>query len=230
MDCCKPKEKKDKGWLSGIIYGLVPHAGCIAFIAFTILGMTTATAFLKPLMLNRYFFHFLIILSIVFATLAAIVYLKKADMLSIKGIKKKKKYLSILYGTTIGINLVLFMIIFPITANLTSATGNIVLESDSMITLKVDIPCPGHAPLISGELEKVKGVKGIKFRFPNYFDVAYENSQTINDIKNLEVFDSYPIKNLELTQGTAEKYEESQPRGCSRCGGCSGACGGTCSG
>ena len=51
-DCCK----KPNGFLSGLFYGLIPHAGCIAFILFTILGVSTATAFFRPLLMSRYFF------------------------------------------------------------------------------------------------------------------------------------------------------------------------------
>jgi len=120
MNCCeKPKEtKKEKGFLKGILYGLAPHTFCIAFIIFTILGTTAATAFLKPLLLNRYFFYILIALSFCFATASAAIYLKRNKILSFRGIKRKWGYLSMLYGTTIFVNLLLFMVIFPQVANL----------------------------------------------------------------------------------------------------------------
>ena len=122
MNCCKkPKEtKKEKGFLKGILYGLAPHTFCIAFIIFTVLGVTTATTLLKPLLLNPYFFYILIGLSFGFATISAIIYLQRNGILSFQGIKRKWKYLSILYGITISVNLILFTVIFPITANLNS--------------------------------------------------------------------------------------------------------------
>ena len=176
-DCCQSTKKENKGILSGLIYGLIPHTGCIAFILFTILGVTTATTFFKPLLLNAYFFYILIGLSFVFATISAAIYLRKHRLFHLDGLKRKWKYLSMLYGTTIGINLLLFMVIFPIAANMTIASPTGAFAGDlSEITLKVDIPCPGHAPLISEELKTISGVKLIKFRFPNYFDVSYESS------------------------------------------------------
>ena len=206
--CCKKTDLKmdKKGFISGILYGLAPHTFCIAFIIFTVLGVTTATALLKPLLLNPYFFYILIGLSIVFATISALIYLKKNAILSFLGIKRKWKYLSILYGTTIFINLLLFMVIFPIVANLNSGVGlraSLIdtfrsesgfesSESGSLITLRVAIPCPGHAPLIIGELKKISGVENVKFRFPNLFDVDYNSQKTSQgEILSLEVFNTY---------------------------------------
>ena len=88
--CCGGAPKKEgKGFVSGLVYGLIPHTGCIAFILFTILGVTTASAIFKPLLMNRYFFHGLIALSFFFATISAAIYLKKKEMLSMEGIRKK---------------------------------------------------------------------------------------------------------------------------------------------
>ena len=112
----------------------------------------------------------------------------------------------ILYGTTIGINLLLFMVVFPITANLNSGTSFTVAStaaiggdeqssltgSSVLITLKVEIPCSGHAPLIIGELKKINGVENVRFRFPNLFDVNYDSQKTTKEeILPLEVFNTY---------------------------------------
>ena len=74
-DCClkemNNKNKEKSGFWSGVIYGALPHTGCIAFIVFTILGVTTAASLFRPLLLNRYFFYGLIMLSFVFATISA---------------------------------------------------------------------------------------------------------------------------------------------------------------
>ena len=75
--CCSSNKKESKGFWSGLFYGLVPHTGCIAFIIFSILGVTTATALFKPLLMSRYFFYGLIIMSFLFATISAMIYLKK---------------------------------------------------------------------------------------------------------------------------------------------------------
>lgn len=203
MDCCNKKNIKEenskKGVLRGVLYGLAPHTFCIAFIVFSIIGATTATTLLKPLLLNRYFFYILIVISFLFATVSAAIYLKRNESLSIKGIKNRWKYLSILYGTTILVNLLFFMVIFPVAANLnlnqnpaSASTQNIQLKS---LNLEVDIPCSGHAPLITGELKKISGVKEVKFRFPNLFDIKYDPFETQEDkIISLEVFNTYKAK------------------------------------
>jgi len=232
MNCCeKPKkEKKEKGFLKGILYGLAPHVFCILFIILSVLGATTATTLLKPLLLNPYFFYILIAISFIFATISAIFYfrhlgfiiLDKTDgglELSIlpTGIKRKWKYLLTLYGTTIGINLLLFMVIFPITANLDSGTTltaairdafggdkeSQLSESASLITLQVAIPCPGHAPLITTELKKISGVENVKFRFPNLFDVSYNPQKTTKEeILSLEVFNTYKATIINEQKGS----------------------------
>jgi len=196
MNCCNKKEEQKKGLLRGILYGLAPHTFCIAFIVFTILGTTTATALLKPLLLNPYFFYILVTLSFIFATISTAIYLKRNSILSFQGIKRKWKYLSILYGTTISVNLIFFMVIFPALSNLNlnliqpaATTNNVQLAS---ITLEVSIPCPGHAPLITGELKENNGIKDVKFRFPNLFDIKYDPQETSEEkLTSLEIFNTY---------------------------------------
>jgi len=201
MECCDEKEKS-KAWKSGLLYGLVPHIGCIAFIIFSILGVTSATFIFKGLLLNYYFFYLLIILSIVFATISAFIYLKRKHVfwnseneIEFKissAIKKEWKYITTLYGTTIFINLLLFMVIFPLTANISLATTNSISDKISTLTLQVEIPCSGHAPLITDELKKLDGISNIKFRFPNYFDVSYDSNKLSKDrILSLEIFKTF---------------------------------------
>lgn len=186
MSHCCPKDnqkKKKSGFLDGLIYGLIPHLGCIAFIVFSVLGATTATALFKPLLLNPYFFHLLIVISIIFATISALFHFKRQGFVS-------GKYLLTLYGTTIIVNLLLFMIVFPMAANLQqeSTLG----AAASNLSVQVDIPCPGHAPLIIGELKTINGVENVKFRFPNLFDVSYDSQKTSKEqILSLEVFKTY---------------------------------------
>lgn len=232
----------------GIIYGLIPHTGCIAFIIFSVLGVTVATAFFKPLMLNPYFFYILIAISIMFATVSAFIYFKNQGFLIFSRskdnfeisflrdtLRRKWKYLTTLYGTTISINLFLFMIIFPIVANIdsgSSITGAFAnaaepTASAGSLTLQVNIPCPGHAPLITGELKSIKGVENVKFRFPNYFDVGYNPSQTSeNQILSLDVFNTY--KASVVNGAVVDDAQSTAPDADEEVGGCGAGCGGSC--
>lgn len=258
----------------GLVYGLVPHIGCIGFIVASILGVTIAIEFFRPLLMNPWFFHILILLSIVFATISSVFYLKKNGVLSFSGVKRKKAYLATMYGATVGINLVLFLFIFPMLANIDTGsfatanvvngvvdgTGAIALASETpienTITLQVDIPCPGHAPLITNELKTIDGVTGVRFSFPNNFDVAFNEETSKQEILALEVFETYPAEVLEesinATQVSLSAEEVSSSDGslrkvssnstssstssttstgsCSSCGGstCGGSRGGSC--
>jgi len=247
--CCSKSDSKGerKGILKGILYGLAPHTFCILFIIFSILGATTVTTLLKPLLLNRYFFYLLIILSLVLATISAIIYLKKNGILSFQGMKRKWKYLSILYGTTVFVNLLLFLVIFPIATNLNSGSSlksailgafsrnemSQLAGSQSSMTLQVEIPCPGHAPLITGELKKINGVEDIKFRFPNLFDINYNSEKTSKaQILSLDVFRTYKAtvidEKISQTNNPQPQNNPEQPPG--NIGGCAAGCGGSCGG
>ena len=236
--CCGSNQKKEsKGFWSGLAYGLIPHTGCIAFIIFTIAGVSAATALFKPLLMSPYFFYALIGLSFVFATISAIIYLRKHKLLSPNGIKTKWKYLSILYGTSIGVNMVLFLVIFPLAANMTSATPSGALDgvSSSELTLKVNIPCPGHAPLISEELKTIDGVLGSRFSFPNVFHVDYDPTKTSKQgILSLGVFETYKASVIDESAAEEETQQVSnQPvirSGCGCGGNTCGAVGGSCCG
>jgi copper ion binding protein len=197
--------------IQGIIYGLAPHSICIGFILASIVGATTLTQLFKPLLLNPNFLYILIAISFFFATISAIVYFNRLGFISIRknengsylvieseGIKRKWKYLSTLYGTTIGVNLLFFLVIFPILTNMTSgsALADIYANGNSnniqTLRLQVDIPCSGHAPLITSELKSINGVINVKFSFPNIFDVYYDASKTSKEqILSLDVFKTY---------------------------------------
>ncbi|MBU1112171.1 MAG: hypothetical protein ABIG93_02660 [archaeon] len=244
--CCsgnKEKKKSNSFW-QGLMYGLIPHTGCILFIIGSILGVTVLTNFFKPMLMNRYFFHALVGVSLGFATLSSVLYLRKHKFLSWAGVKKKWKYLSVMYGSTIGINLFLFMLIFPLLANVSAAspTGAFAAGSDfddlSSISLKVNIPCPGHAPLISEELKTIAGVSSIQFSFPNNFDVTYDPTQTSKEeILALEVFETYSAEVTDESTGVSSisLEQESDSYTASSCSSCTGdpsTCdgSGTCSG
>ncbi len=241
--CCKPKKDyKGNNVFLGILYGLIPHIGCIMFIIGAILGSTILLQFFRPVLMSRNIFYYLILISIGFATLSSFFYLRKNKCLSFKGIKNKKVYLSIMYGSTVGINLVLFFLIFPMIANI---TGNVsaeeIINNDlSILNIKVDIPCPGHAPLITNEVKTVEGVKGSEFSFPNNFEVYYDSSLTNEqEILSLEVFTEYSATVIESTEESTEPLkkinkatqlsEVNTGDSCSS-GTCGGSCGQECGG
>ncbi|MFH1587184.1 MAG: heavy-metal-associated domain-containing protein [Candidatus Diapherotrites archaeon] len=246
---------KKNTMLEGLFYGLVPHIGCIGFIVASVLGVTVAIELFRPLLMNPWFFHILILLSIGFATLSSAYYLRKNGLLSWKGVQRKKKYLAAMYGSTVGINLVLFLLIFPMLANIDTGsfqntpTGAVALNGqdnlatgNSIISLQVDIPCPGHAPLISGELKTIDGVTGVLYNFPNNFDVAFDPEKTSKEeILALEVFEPYPAtvtaEPAAAGTGSSEEVvsfdqineiEEVAPQGPSGTSSCGNSCGGSC--
>jgi len=202
----KKIKNRNLNLFEGVVYGLIPHTGCIAFIICSVLGVTLLTELFRPLLMNRWFFHILIIISIGFATLSSAFYLRKNGLLSFAGAHRKWRYLSTMYGSTIGVNLVLFMLVFPLLANVPTVSAAVAVAGingtargeNSLIKLAVDIPCPGHAPLISGELKSIQGVLGARFSFPNIFDVLYDSSKTSKkSILEIAVFKEYPATVLE---------------------------------
>ncbi len=220
----------------GLVYGLVPHIGCIGFIVATVLGVTVAIELFRPILMNPYFFHILVLISFGFATVASTIYLRSNGFLSWKGLKRKKGYLATMYGVTIGVNLLLFLVIFPALANIDmgepSLTGAFVaaggsLDDLSSVTLQVNIPCPGHAPLITGELKTISGVASTRFDFPNIFTVSYEPGTTsVDEMLSLEVFGSYPATVIDES-GSSSGLQASAPLPSSGTSTCSGNCGTT---
>ena len=205
--------KDSKGFLLGVVYGLVPHTFCILFIVLSVVGATAATSVVKRFMYLPYLFQIIVALSVVFATASSVLYLKRNGILSLPGARFKWKYLSVMYGTTIGINLLFFLVVFPILANVDFTRGAAQAASISAsvqqlsgvpsqapagagpqmsLTLRVAIPCPGHAPLIMDELKKVAGITAIKYGYPNSFRVTYDPSQCDQGrILALEVFQQF---------------------------------------
>jgi hypothetical protein len=200
--CChSPQGEKPKNFFAGLLYGLLPHTFCIAFIVLSIIGATTAATLFKKFLLLPYFFEILIGLSLVFATISAVFYLWKNGSLSGSGIKNHWRYLSILYGITVAVNLLFFLVVFPLTANLNLGKPEPVVLSQksalSFVTIQVQIPCSGHASLIIGELKKNFGVEEVKFEFPNRFLVSFNAQKiTLDQILASEIFKSYPAKPL----------------------------------
>jgi hypothetical protein len=201
--CCQSQSiGKKQGIWSGLLYGLIPHTFCIAFIVLSVIGATTATVFLKKLLILPYFFQILIGLSVFFATLSAVFYLKRSGFLSWTGMKKKWRYLATLYGVTLLVNLLFFMVVFPQTANFDLGQNRAAVLSQkntvSLIVLTVDIPCPGHAVLINGEIKKSPGIQRVFFRMPNLFEVDYDSSRvSLDQILDLEIFKSFKVISYE---------------------------------
>jgi hypothetical protein len=232
-DCCAHAKDRKKGFINGIIYGLVPHTFCILFIIGSILGVTLFTSAFKPLLASRNFFYILIALSFSFATLSALFYLKRNNCLCMSGARKRWKFLSILYTTTIAVNLLFFFAIFPAVANIGTASAvsidNPAGGSYPSLTLNVDIPCSGHAPLIIGELKNLDGVKDVKY-VSGKFEVYYDPSKTSKEkILLLEIFKEYPAKVVsENSASDIQSVPAAQTGGgCGGTGGCgAGCCGG----
>ncbi len=184
LSCCS-----NKGFSRGFIYGIFPHFPCFIFIISSILGVTFSASIFRQILTNRYFFYWLIIFSFILASISALICLKREKKLSWQGIKKRRKYLLTLFGTTMGINLLLFMIVFPLAANL---IGRNIGSNGNSIILRVDIPCPGHASLVINELKNLDGVLNIKFNFPNVFEINF-NSELISreKILSLDIFKNF---------------------------------------
>ena len=190
--CVETKTATNKGILSGILYGLLPHSFCIAFAIFSIIGAVTATAFLKRFLLIPNFFYFLVLLSLILATVSSLIYLKKSDCICISGIRRKWKYVTTLYLSTIMVNALMFFVVFPALANITQKNTAILGESSANFSLSVQIPCTGHAPLITDEIKKDNGVQFVEFNTPDIFKIKYDPNETSPEkIASAEIFKTY---------------------------------------
>ncbi len=192
-DCsCSTKKPKDGRLFKGIFYGIFPHIFCIGFIIFSAVGATLLTAVFKKILLIPYFFHLLVAISFLFATISALIYLKKLNCLCSQGIKSKWKYITTLYAITILSNLLMFFVVFPAMANINSnkiADYGFPLEE---LSITVKIPCSGHAPLITDELKKIKGIEAIKFRMLDEFEIKYNPQITSPEkIIGIDIFKTY---------------------------------------
>ncbi len=235
--CCKkPAGEKPKGLLQGILYGLIPHIGCIAFILASVFGLTFAASLFRPLLAKSYLFYGMIALSLVFATISAVFYLCKNG--GIKTIKNHKRYLTILYGTTIAISALLYFVIFPLTAVSTASTGITGAAianagNTNSITLEVAIPCPGHASLITGDLNTLAGIIKVEYSPVKTFKVYYDPSKTTKQkILSLDIFKEYKATVISeensantLTNTETANVEKTSATSSGGCG-CGSSCGG----
>ncbi|MBT4175094.1 hypothetical protein HOC80_00530 [archaeon] len=84
-----------------------------------------------------------------------------------------------------------------ITACSQSPTSNAVATGEQELTLEVDIPCPGHASLITQELYTINGVIDVKYSSPNIYDITYDSTVTSEEeIQSLDVFNEYPCQEI----------------------------------
>jgi hypothetical protein len=191
--CCKASNNAGKkGFLQGIIYGILPHTFCIAFVIFSVFGVTAIGVIFKNILLIPYFFQFLVVTSFVFATISVIFYLKTKGCLCFSGIKNKWRYITILYSVTILVNLSMFFLVFPALANINYNKPTVGQGQLEDLVLVVQIPCSGHALLIIDELKKIDGVNDVKFKIPNVFEIKYDPAKTSSQkIILLEIFKTY---------------------------------------
>jgi len=154
-DCCEKTEGNgsSRGFWQGIIFGILPHTFCILFVISSIIGATGGSLFLQKFIIIPYLFQVLVAVSFVFATLSAVIYLRRADLLSFSGMKQKWKYLVTMYSITIAINLLLFYVIIPFaggvgTANFRAADHQLVQNQvlAKVQTIEMDQTGAGYVP------------------------------------------------------------------------------------
>lgn len=191
--CAAANNKKGEGFLSGIIFGILPHSFCIAFVVLSIVGAVTASAFLKRFLLMPNFFLSLTVISLILATASSVIYLKKNGGFSVLSIKNKWRYLLVVYSSTVLINLMMFFVVFPAVANVNfQPVPNENPDSLSELTIHVEIPCSGHAPLIIDEIKKNLDVQSVGFSMPNTFNIKYDPKKTTPEkLVALEIFKTY---------------------------------------
>ncbi len=201
--CCIDKKPEKKGGIfSGFIFGLIPHSFCIFFILLSVLGATTGIAFIKQFLLIPDLFNFLIVMSLIFATISVFYYLNMIGNLSFAGAKRSWRYISTVYISTIVVNILFFYLLMPVATNLHAVglseeklIGSLsekVLDNLETVSIDVGIPCSGHSTLIVYELNTIKGVKKVSFKMPNIFNISFDSKETsVNDILSLKIFNTY---------------------------------------
>lgn len=194
--CCQPADHSSTLG-KGILFGLLPHSFCLAFIVFSSFGVVSATSFFRGWLLNPYFFPILVIVSFALSLLSSGLYLWQNQSLSLSGLKNHSRYLTILIVSIVSINLLFFLVVFPIAANFSFKNTNNISQAGLLnLTLQIKIPCSGHAPLIIDELGKSPGVIDVKYRFPNYFDIKYSSETSAEKIFKLPIFKSFPAEKI----------------------------------
>jgi len=131
--CCGSMINYAKGLRTGLLFGLIPHSFCIAFLLLSIAGATSATALLGQFLSVPYLSLLLVILSLLLATFSAYIYLKKTGGCSLALVKSKWKYLLTLYASIVVINVIVVFILLPTLSKAQAKTDD------------VPIFCPAHS-------------------------------------------------------------------------------------
>lgn len=193
-DCCQTERKNKNNFWSGFLYGIIPHSFCILFFILSVIGAAGGAAIAKKFLLIPNFFLLLTILSVLWATLSAILYLKKNKCCTITGLKNKARYISTLYTITIITNVFFIYIVMPAMANNQNQEITNSSKTLSVATIEVQIPCPGHAPLITEEIKTISGVETVTFIMPRSFSITYDSGKTsLNQIRALPIFKTFKI-------------------------------------
>lgn len=118
-DCCIQitENVEKKGFFWGIVFGLIPHTFCILLVLFSIIGASFGAVYFQKIFRIPHLFQYLILLSVVFASISAALYLSKINGLNFGGIKLKWRYLTVLFATTMAVNLLIFYVVLPVVLN-----------------------------------------------------------------------------------------------------------------
>lgn len=132
-NCCQPVSNYKRGFWTGLLFGLIPHSFCIAFLLLSVVGAASTTVLLNKFLLTPNLPLFLLISSLLLATLSAFIYLKRTGGYSPAMIKDKWKYLLTLYGSIAVVNITVIFILLPALSN-------------AQVKANDDIPifCPAH--------------------------------------------------------------------------------------
>jgi hypothetical protein len=131
------------------------------------------------------------------ATISIYIYLRKTCGCGKDEIKRRWKYITLVYSTTLIVNLIFFYGLIPVLANINLKKDVTVQQELTEISLEVGIPCTGHAFLIIDEIKKCDGVNSVEFILPNIFKVQYEAEQSVLEkIKTLEIFKDFKMSIL----------------------------------
>ena len=92
--------------------------------------------------------------------------------------------------------IIMVLLLALVTACSSTPTSNAVL-SEQQMTIQVDIPCSGHASLITSNLYSIEGVEDVQYSAGHKFEITYNPAQTNeNEILNLDVFNTYSATKL----------------------------------
>ena len=94
----------------------------------------------------------------------------------------------------------MFFVVFPYFSNINAknpASQKVLGQENNLseVSINVDIPCSGHAPLIIDEIKKNISINLVIFKNPNSFDIEYDSKLTSPEkILALDIFKTYPAR------------------------------------